>query len=662
MLCLGGIAFGGGIFGHLRGLAELLQHIPLLGLVGVKLQAEGADADIVQTLLYHFQRRHFLCYEQHGFILCQGIGDQGGDGLGFTGAGRAVQHEALPVAGRLDGKELGSIGAEGQEHLVLRHPASDFHIGNLPSQLAVHQTADDLVFRQILGAVAHIVPHDELGEGEHAQICRFQHIPPGLSHHRFTQNGEDLADIDAMLVLRQRIQSVHIDTEILLHLFQHGNVHLGFVIPQPDHIALGSGLADDVHRHQHHRGVSGFRTLGRFIPAQDTQGQIQGIGTVFFQRGFRGTVQLLGHPAHLRFRVDGAQAAVFEFRFDHIFKTAQIVHHLKIDAVCRDMPVRGPGMDGEIAAVGQCVFQFIQGGRKDGQGGFGQAHIDQLVPKAQIQQFPFPLHLLGQDLCRDAHVHGNGLSDGIGPQGRAGILLLRMVDVPPLLGMDPQRQRRHTAEPGTVHIDDIFHRILPHQGFFRQGSCLIEAGALSGGKSGAFHHSQFIDAAGQTLGHQSRIILYGFREGQILQPYTGEDMSLLDHQQRMQPRRFQTGSVQQGQIQTGAHFLPYHRVAQPHPLAYTLKAGRGHRIDDPLILQCCVNGTSLGQHPVGILGLVGIQRGISRPLAQVGGGLGIDFGNLRMIGGDKSGNQLRVEAITVPLVKAERSQLLILAV
>ena len=103
LLGLGGEVLRGGLPGHLGDLTKLVQHGPLFGLVGVQLQAEGADADVCQTLLHHFQRGHLLRDEQHPLALGQGVGDEGGDGLGFAGAGRAVEDEALALAGGLDG-------------------------------------------------------------------------------------------------------------------------------------------------------------------------------------------------------------------------------------------------------------------------------------------------------------------------------------------------------------------------------------------------------------------------------------------------------------------------------------------------------------------------------------------------------------------------------
>ena len=51
---------GGSLFRHLCRRAELLKHVALFRLIGMKLQTERADADFVQALLHDLQRRHLL--------------------------------------------------------------------------------------------------------------------------------------------------------------------------------------------------------------------------------------------------------------------------------------------------------------------------------------------------------------------------------------------------------------------------------------------------------------------------------------------------------------------------------------------------------------------------------------------------------------------------
>ena len=240
----------------------------------MELQAEGADADAVQPLLHHLQGRHLLRHEEDPLALGQGVCDEGGDGLGFAGAGRAVEDEALPGAGGLDGIKLGGVGGHGQQDAVLRHPRPHFQGPGVPGQPALHEAAHHLVAQQVFGAVADVVPHDELGEGEDADAGGLQHVPAGLVHDGLAHDGQHPADVHAVVVAGQGVHPVDQDAVVLLQLLQQGDIHLGIIVPQPDHIALGGGFADDLDGQQDDGGVAGLGAAPGLEPAQQAQGHI----------------------------------------------------------------------------------------------------------------------------------------------------------------------------------------------------------------------------------------------------------------------------------------------------------------------------------------------------------------------------------------------------
>ena len=271
---LGGVGLGGLGFRHLGGMAELFQHVLFLGFVGVELQTEGADADAVQTLFHHLQSGHFFRHEEDPLALGQGVGDQGGDGLGFAGAGGTVEDEAFALAGGGDGVELGGIRAHGQQHLFLRYPFADLQGFGFPGKPALHETADHLVSHQIVTAVSDVVPHDELGEGEDAKARRFQHVPPGLVHDGLADDGQHPADVHAMLIGGQGVHALDDDAEVLLELFKQRDVHLGLLVPEADDVALGGGAADHFDGKEHDGGVAGLGAALAFVPAEHTQGEI----------------------------------------------------------------------------------------------------------------------------------------------------------------------------------------------------------------------------------------------------------------------------------------------------------------------------------------------------------------------------------------------------
>ena len=378
LLCLGCILFRSGGLGDLGSIAQLVQYISLFGFIGVQFQAEISNANIGQTTLHHFQGCHFLGHEQDGFALGQSIGDEGGDGLGFTGAGRAVEDETFALGGGFDSVKLGCICAQGQQYIVLGNPVPNGHLVGFPAKLAVHQTADDLIFCQVFAAVADIIPHDELGKGKNAQVSRFQHIPTGLIHNALAQDGEYFTGVDPFLIHGQGIQTVDLDAKILLDLFQNGDIHLGIIIPQAQHITLADAFAHQFHRQQNDGGEPGFGALGSLIPAQKAQGKIQGVGTVFFQSGFGIAVQIFQRVGKFRFCIGRAQPLILEFRCNQRVVALQVMKGIQRGFLV-PMQITGPGMDGKILAIGECIFQIIQGGGQNGNGGTAQPHIDQII-------------------------------------------------------------------------------------------------------------------------------------------------------------------------------------------------------------------------------------------------------------------------------------------
>ncbi|MNO70540.1 hypothetical protein D3C76_614280 [compost metagenome] len=60
---------------------NILQHLTLMRLVAVQLQAELTQTGTIQTTLDDLQGRHFLCYEQHLLAIEQGRSNQVGNRL-----------------------------------------------------------------------------------------------------------------------------------------------------------------------------------------------------------------------------------------------------------------------------------------------------------------------------------------------------------------------------------------------------------------------------------------------------------------------------------------------------------------------------------------------------------------------------------------------------
>ena len=73
-----------------------------------------------------------------------------------------------------------------------------------------------------------------------------------------------------MLIHGQGIKSLDIYFIILTQLFKQGYIHYRIFIPQPYDISLCSRFSYDLYWQQEYRRISCLRTLGIFIPAQQT--------------------------------------------------------------------------------------------------------------------------------------------------------------------------------------------------------------------------------------------------------------------------------------------------------------------------------------------------------------------------------------------------------
>ena len=96
-------------------LAQLFEDRLLVGGVGVELEAERPHADALEAPMHHLEGRHLGGDEQHRLPGRQAMGDEVGDRLALAGTGRPLQHEALPVGGAEDRRQLARVRVEGTE-------------------------------------------------------------------------------------------------------------------------------------------------------------------------------------------------------------------------------------------------------------------------------------------------------------------------------------------------------------------------------------------------------------------------------------------------------------------------------------------------------------------------------------------------------------------
>ena len=138
-------------------------------------------------------------------------------------------------------------------------------IGHRLFVLLVNERSHHDVFLQLVGIGMDVVPHDELVEREQTQHRLFDDIPLLLLDNGPAEIGEYQLHVDATLILRQLLQPIQVDSEVLLQKFHQGNVQDDILIALTDDIVVATP-AHDVDRQQEDGGVAGLLALGRLIP------------------------------------------------------------------------------------------------------------------------------------------------------------------------------------------------------------------------------------------------------------------------------------------------------------------------------------------------------------------------------------------------------------
>ena len=641
---------------HLQSTLQLVEHCFFLCLVGVQLQAEGIQPDGCQPLLHHGQSCHFFRHKQHGTAVVQGIGDHIGNGLGFTRAGRAVEHKALPPGGVINSRQLRGIRTGGHRHIAggylgIQPGGGHVQLLRLPGQTAGHETGDYLVLLQIPGTAANIIPHNELAEGELTQKCHFFNIPVLSGHDALPDRIVYQGQIHTAFILRQGIEPVNLDAEVLPQHFQQSHIHLGLLVPDADGIGTILNLPDNIHRNQHQWGIPGPFTFFRFKPPEKAQGKIQRIGAVFLQTYLGLPVQLLEGPFQIRSIHECAQPLALELGFRNGGNQIPLIFNLENLAVGQGQgKIIGGGHNLEILAPGHLILQLAQIRRHQLDAGGSGAEIQQTIPQAQIQKLSlpdgFPGYLLLRGGCPvQCQVNLPGSSSNLRLPTGAVIHRSKFSVL-----SDAGRNGPDSAAPAPSHINGApeFRRIFQILRSMLAG--MVKIHRLAGYIIRTLHQKQLIDARGQPLGQCGNIILHALGKGFLLQPYPCEGMALDEHQQAVQPHRLQACCIQHRQIQTGAAFLLQHRVGQTHPLPQGLVAGGRHMVCNILLLQCGIDRRRLGFHNVGIAALIAGKGGLSQPFLKPDPRPGSQLRHPGMIGGDKGCNHFRHLQQSRPLV------------
>ena len=458
-----------------------------------------------------------------------------------------------------------------------------------------------------------------------------------------------------MIVRGRRIQAIYLYIKILLQKFQKRDIDLCILVPHIQRIPLGGGFAVDLHRDQNDGGIPGCGRLLALKPAQQSHCQIEGAGPVLLQGGLGRAVHFHQAAAQLLFCVERMEPAVLSLQGDKIRKRPQIAQQLHGDSVLPgNLHVCGSGENLEFLPVRQGILQHadIRGEQRNHR--LGQAHIDQHISQAQVQQFPLPLGLfcrllpvrqLGQ-IKRLPHLRG-GLGDFLLPP-------LLMDHLKSGVRLHPGRERTdsHTSRP--PHVDHKRKIIIISHISLCLGHRLVKAPVSPRTHGCALHDYQLVDSLGHSFFQLGRVVHHHIREGFLDEPHPRENMSPHHDHDRIQPHGLQARRVEKRQIHAGAHVLVHDRVGQADSLPKFLKTGRRLRVRNISLLNRRVGRRRHLFYPVGVLKLIARQGRVPRPLLQVFCGKLQQAADHRMIGRHKRRQKLRRVLKPRPLVKGQR--------
>ncbi len=605
------------------GALQLLEHLGLGGLARMQLQAEFAEPLGLQAAIHHVQRRALLGDEQDPPAERQIVGDHVGDGLGLAGAGRAVEDEIL-AAGRGEyRRQLRRIRRQRGEKFGRSHLAIQLALARKAAAAevgagfagALQQVPHQRAFHQLVAALGEVLPHQVLGEGELTEQQLAAHLEAGQVAHRAADLGPDPVHVDAVAIPGQgAIEPGNVQVEIVAQQFQQGEVEARLVLEQVQGDAAGGALPFQAHRQQDQRGTVMLGIVGGLFPAQETQRQVEGIGTALVEVAagapielYQGRVQLgrIQGGDHLAAGQGTAGVLVLQ-----ILVFTRLVQH-RVATAYRQVRQRHQA---QRPALGQAIFQRRRLGAEQGHAAGVFRHVQQAVAGGEVEQLALPKRQAtdrGGRCGLDVHVEGwqrRGLFQGFARQQQA---------VQGGGELSGHRQWADALQAGATDVQGQ-HETVVFQLALGQLHRLAEGRRRGGGGLGGLEYQQVLER--HPLAHRLGVVGEQLGEFLGLQPDPGERMTVGDHQQRVEARLFQGRAGEQREIQAGGQATVEDGAGRADLLALALEAGRRHCVGQLQAAQGRPERRTELPDPAARLPLVTIQRrGLAGAAQDLGG-------------------------------------------
>ena len=478
-----------------------------------------------------------------------------------------------------------------------------------------------------------VVPDDELVEGQISQEHQLFDVPAPLVHHGAADGVHHPPDGDVPVLFRQPVQPRDADPVLLPEHFQQRQVRDDVLAGPLD----APGRLGDFHGNQENRGEV-RRDAVLIQPFQGTDRQVQRVGPVLLQVV----------PGLLP---DGIQLDNRRLFGDVGMEPS--VHHLLVRKLAQrvlrgDFPEEALGAQGARPSLGdaedmeaRAAFQhpdhLFRAASQQLEDALLRVKIDQVVPEAQVQQFPLPDGVL---------VHGGGpvqvdLVRFRNPLRNSRPVHRLLIDDVAVRGQDALGDRTDAGVAGRADIDiqqETVH-VRDHTGGL--GGGLIECQPIPFQESRRLHQQDLVDAVRAAFAQDRRVIVDRIGRGLLDQPRAGVGVPLVYDDQRAQAHGLQAARVQERGVQAGGEFPGKDILGKAHPLPAVGEGGRRIRISDAFPGKGLIEGRHLHLHPVPVAGLVAFQRGFAGPCPQSFGGRVQDGADCRMIREDEGRSQFR---------------------
>ena len=307
----------------------------------------------------------------------------------------------------------------------------------------------------------------------------------------------------------------------------------------------------------------------------------------------------------------------------------------------------------EIVFLGlQVVFEKVDIDGDEGDGAAAEPQVEQVVAQGEVEQFALP------------YLQTGGVAGSL-LRGQVVLRLLLhavggMVELEPLLlphAVDLDGEGPYALHAAAVYVErhDEVGRLAIDvplgglHGHFEGHIGLCEHGGL--------YEHQFVDAVGHRLGEETGVVAVDLRVEFLHEPTSHEHVSAAHDEQGPQPHALQHRGIEHREVGTGAHLLGQHLVGEAEALSALLEAGWRSDIDHAHAAQRLVDGGHLRPHAVGVLCLVGIERGRPGEAAQEFRRLHPHVGQFGGVGGDEGGGGLRHDTDARPLVEGQQTYL-----